>query len=189
MQDNIINAVLLSDKLYANKMMCLQRGDTHVYTGRRDGTNRRLFLHDGNIFDGQGTLIISASMVDLDEGLPITRSYEKELEAFGGIPSPDWDFLNWIYGKDGKPRGKRWKNKINGEIQSSHFAQKDKFRAPRHLACHQTDCTNPGTKQCTKCKHVRYCSRTCQIKDWKNGHRELCSHLKIEFEIFILLKE
>lgn len=29
-------------------------------------------------------------------------------------------------------------------------------------------------KRCSGCKIVHYCSKECQLKDWKNGHKELC---------------
>jgi len=40
-------------------------------------------------------------------------------------------------------------------------------------------CSNPGClkvqdKQCGKCKKVGYCSKECQISDWKARHKTLC---------------
>ena len=29
-------------------------------------------------------------------------------------------------------------------------------------------------KRCNNCKEVYYCSRECQKKDWKRGHRDTC---------------
>ena len=34
-----------------------------------------------------------------------------------------------------------------------------------------------GFKKCTKCKVTYYCSRECQVKDWKSGHKQLCKLL------------
>ena len=34
-------------------------------------------------------------------------------------------------------------------------------------------CPKAGTKECQKCKSVRYCSRDCQRKDW-NAHKSSC---------------
>jgi len=30
-------------------------------------------------------------------------------------------------------------------------------------------------KMCTKCKKVYYCSKTCQVEDWKARHKSLCA--------------
>jgi len=34
-------------------------------------------------------------------------------------------------------------------------------------------CNNNGTKNCARCKKVKYCSRECQVKDWPN-HKPNC---------------
>ena len=40
--------------------------------------------------------------------------------------------------------------------------------------CDFGDCKNDGTKRCSICKSVHYCSVECQKKDWKE-HRTLCN--------------
>eukprot|EP00984_Skeletonema_dohrnii_P002815 scaffold963_cov103-Skeletonema_dohrnii-CCMP3373.AAC.5 len=36
-------------------------------------------------------------------------------------------------------------------------------------------CTKPNaTSRCGKCKVVKYCSRDCQAKHWKSGHKKCC---------------
>ena len=37
-------------------------------------------------------------------------------------------------------------------------------------------CCKPSTKQCSKCRRVWYCSRECQVSDWKT-HKESCKSL------------
>jgi TPR repeat protein len=32
----------------------------------------------------------------------------------------------------------------------------------------------PNHRSCAKCHMVFYCGRSCQVKDWKNGHKEAC---------------
>ncbi|EFN56291.1 hypothetical protein CHLNCDRAFT_144678 [Chlorella variabilis] len=32
-------------------------------------------------------------------------------------------------------------------------------------------------KSCAACKAVAYCSRACQVQDWKQGHKQLCGEL------------
>ncbi|KZV74066.1 hypothetical protein PENSPDRAFT_234920 [Peniophora sp. CONT] len=34
------------------------------------------------------------------------------------------------------------------------------------------------TRACKGCGEVRYCSRECQVRDWKQGHRNHCKRLK-----------
>ncbi|KAG8636438.1 ubiquitin carboxyl-terminal hydrolase 18 isoform X2 [Manihot esculenta] len=36
------------------------------------------------------------------------------------------------------------------------------------------NCGNHGTKKCSRCKSVRYCSTECQQADWKSGHNSKC---------------
>lgn len=36
-------------------------------------------------------------------------------------------------------------------------------------------CRKPGpTQRCAKCQVVFYCSKECQVKDWKDQHKQLC---------------
>jgi len=45
-------------------------------------------------------------------------------------------------------------------------------------------CGEAGGKHCTLCKARHYCSRKCQLVDWKKrGHKEECKQLAIEFAI------
>ena len=44
--------------------------------------------------------------------------------------------------------------------------------------CSQQNCNlsyTPSFKRCSRCKKVTYCSKDCQIKDWKSGHSKICS--------------
>lgn len=44
--------------------------------------------------------------------------------------------------------------------------------------CSQQNCNlsyTPAFKRCSRCKKVTYCSKDCQIKDWKSGHSKICS--------------
>ena len=40
-----------------------------------------------------------------------------------------------------------------------------------HRQC--AHCTRPGTKRCSRCKKVWYCSQACQRKQWPL-HKEIC---------------
>jgi hypothetical protein len=46
--------------------------------------------------------------------------------------------------------------------------------------CSLASCSKPGSQRCTKCKAVSYCSRTCQEKDWKEGHKKRCKEITWE---------
>jgi len=36
-------------------------------------------------------------------------------------------------------------------------------------------CGSPhNLKTCSSCGKVRYCSRECQVSDWKAGHKQVC---------------
>ncbi|XP_054819269.1 ubiquitin carboxyl-terminal hydrolase 18-like [Prosopis cineraria] len=40
-------------------------------------------------------------------------------------------------------------------------------------------CGNFGTKKCSRCKAVRYCSQTCQQSHWKSGHKSKCKDVHL----------
>ncbi|KAI9106808.1 hypothetical protein K1719_022336 [Acacia pycnantha] len=37
-------------------------------------------------------------------------------------------------------------------------------------------CGQSGTKKCSRCKAVRYCSEACQVSHWKSGHKTECKN-------------
>ncbi|KAJ6924992.1 ubiquitin carboxyl-terminal hydrolase 18-like [Populus alba x Populus x berolinensis] len=41
------------------------------------------------------------------------------------------------------------------------------------------NCGGFGTKKCSRCKSVRYCSQRCQEADWKAGHKLKCKDFKL----------
>jgi tetratricopeptide (TPR) repeat protein len=50
-----------------------------------------------------------------------------------------------------------------------------------HAQCDWKECSNVGKDKCWGCGAVRYCSRECQLKDWKsavNPHKAMCQILK-----------
>lgn len=40
---------------------------------------------------------------------------------------------------------------------------------------HKCVCGKDGKKTCSKCGIKRYCSKKCQVKDWKTNHKKVCS--------------
>ena len=43
--------------------------------------------------------------------------------------------------------------------------------------CNLSSCSSTGSKRCTRCWQVGYCSRDCQEKDWK-VHKKDCKKVK-----------
>ena len=39
------------------------------------------------------------------------------------------------------------------------------------VVCYSAD----HLRQCSKCRAVQYCSKECQIHDWKHGHKKVCA--------------
>jgi tetratricopeptide (TPR) repeat protein len=46
----------------------------------------------------------------------------------------------------------------------------------KYHSCGNVECVAIGTSLCSKCKKVYYCSRACQLNDWKT-HKEICKTL------------
>ncbi|CAJ2675132.1 unnamed protein product [Trifolium pratense] len=40
-------------------------------------------------------------------------------------------------------------------------------------------CASRGSKQCSRCKSVRYCSTECQQSHWNSGHKEKCKNVGV----------
>ncbi|KAJ1445334.1 hypothetical protein M885DRAFT_402844, partial [Pelagophyceae sp. CCMP2097] len=47
-------------------------------------------------------------------------------------------------------------------------------------------CAAPDGKHCIKCKSRHYCSKACQVVDWKRGHNKACKQLAAEFQDHLL---
>jgi MYND finger len=52
------------------------------------------------------------------------------------------------------------------------------FRA--YIECDACGIKHPS-KQCAKCKCTFYCSKACQRKHWKEGHKEVCRSLETKY--------
>ena len=44
--------------------------------------------------------------------------------------------------------------------------------------CNASGCLIVASKTCSRCKVARYCSRECQITDWRATHKHSCADLK-----------
>jgi hypothetical protein len=49
--------------------------------------------------------------------------------------------------------------------------------------CNSEDRPKTELKRCSQCKAVHYCSKECQVKDWKAGHKKDCVECKRENEM------
>ena len=56
------------------------------------------------------------------------------------------------------------------------------------MACSLCGCQDKRILQCTNCKQVQYCSRTCQKKDWCE-HKKVCKPRKKNNKCLICLKD
>ena len=43
--------------------------------------------------------------------------------------------------------------------------------------CNASGCLNVASKTCSRCRVARYCSRECQITDWRASHKHSCADL------------
>ncbi|KAJ6448348.1 hypothetical protein C8R45DRAFT_1084515 [Mycena sanguinolenta] len=60
------------------------------------------------------------------------------------------------------------------------------FDSGEHVTCRACDNLECGKilkktdfKRCAGCEHHHYCSKECQIKDWRTGHRESCPKIHL----------
>jgi hypothetical protein len=44
----------------------------------------------------------------------------------------------------------------------------------------QQACAVDALKACGACKLARYCSKACQLTDWKRRHKVVCASLRVE---------
>jgi hypothetical protein len=47
------------------------------------------------------------------------------------------------------------------------------------VRCERKGCNKAGTNRCARCQRINYCSRECQMEDWKTGgHKKVCNKKK-----------
>jgi hypothetical protein len=56
-------------------------------------------------------------------------------------------------------------------VQPSQKEKKKKV--PKKKRCTKPDCASEGSQLCGKCLKAKYCSRECQVADWK-AHKLVC---------------
>jgi TPR repeat protein len=84
-----------------------------------------------------------------------------------------------ITGKCPVPLALKWARRAAtlGDVDSLRMvAQLEQLLSKACASCHkpQTAMPNRALLRCTKCKAMRYCSKECQVKHWKDGHKIDC---------------
>ena len=92
-------------------------------------------------------------------------------------------------GTDASPFPKAKPNSMFEEVFDSVRSKSGLMTADAILGC--TFCgktPEAGSKElqkCSKCQAVWYCSKECQTKHWKGGHKAMCSFPKAKHPTFI----
>lgn len=98
------------------------------------------------------TALISTSGANtIDKLLDILQA-----EIDSGIPAPI-------------PEWYEWSNKRFGPRSMG-------YQKCENRGCFQTDTLSQKLERCGKCKLAFYCSRECQVADWKGRHKKVCKH-------------
>jgi len=67
---------------------------------------------------------------------------------------------------------------LNDDLSEKNTSA-SKTPRPKHLSvCGHCQETNCQLQNCSRCKDIAYCSRECQIKHWKLGHKLVCKPAK-----------
>jgi len=65
--------------------------------------------------------------------------------------------------------------KITKKIKTMQHTRDVSISLGKEVRCHRPECDNiGGSKYCTRCQTVKYCSRKCQKADWKK-HKKYCN--------------
>jgi len=70
--------------------------------------------------------------------------------------------------------------------QAMRQARTEKKAAAKQ--CSHCGKSNVGLQVCARCKMVQYCSKDCQVKDWKDGHKTMCKPVEAANQIVVLEK-
>lgn len=59
-------------------------------------------------------------------------------------------------------------------IMISTMIMAQQQQSTEYFQCNASDCLRIDTRACMGCGIAKYCSKTCQRKDWKEGHKAKC---------------
>lgn len=66
---------------------------------------------------------------------------------------------------------------------------RDDAKIEQLIACNASGCVTEATMKCARCEIARYCSRECQKKHWKAGHKQECVKAEEKFFQFRKTKQ
>ena len=58
------------------------------------------------------------------------------------------------------------------------YAVHDHLRQRRCAVCLRKSSSKVELQRCVQCRRMHYCSKRCQLVDWKRGHKAECRHLQ-----------
>lgn len=183
------NLVAVSDALFAEKHKLFDEGARFVYTGCKDGTDRKwIRLRDKLIvLAGNNKQFLIPLSVAMSQGpsssssssshppRPLTKFAARTMDPI----NPE-DF-QWIYGEPetflDPVTGKERKNVIGYVSKGKSYMDLDKpYRVKECGHCHAIKTTSKELLVCSRCKTFMYCSTDCQRNAWPT-HKPLCIKL------------
>ena len=171
------NIVAVSDVLFMQQHKLFDQKARFVYTGRKDGTNRKwIRLRNKRIVlvQNQKQFLIPLSLAGSD-ARPLTKFAERTMQR------TRQDEFQWIYGEPatvldsetGKPR----KNVIGYISKGKRYMNTEKpCRSKVCDNCHQPNTSTP-LRVCSGCETFVYCSTDCQRAHWPS-HKNLCRMIR-----------
>ncbi|KAL7492695.1 hypothetical protein ACHAWT_001833 [Skeletonema menzelii] len=115
------------------------------------------------------------------------QNYQARLNVFRDTKDDLMDGCEWDF-----------RSRENAVLESDQRYWTPKEEGPKELGFLQRMCSGPGKlfpgknpqtiscwtsenlQACSRCRAVLYCSRECQIADWKRGHKNVCARLAKE---------
>jgi len=115
------------------------------------------------------------------------QNYQARLNVFRDTKDDLMDGCEWDF-----------RSRENAVLESDQRYWTPKEDGPKELGFLQRMCSGPGKlfpgknpqtiscwtsenlQACSRCRAVLYCSRECQIADWKRGHKNVCARLAKE---------
>jgi hypothetical protein len=192
--------VVVGDKLHASLHAQFDARQESVYTGKRDGTNRRLFrdpvrhkIFDMHTLQGEPAKeIISVSNLAFMQKRGSKEMKEKELHTFvfkGSEWSIDlllslqregFEHKEWLYGAKEDATTTTTTSTRLRVIGQKYVHKRDKSITRNIMVspgpkCNA--CTLPSHFFC-RCSSATYCSRECYARDW-DIHKLTCSKINV----------